>query len=204
MKHEEDDEAERIGQFDLSPDRHVLALARETGEMGHETVHVWSWRDGKLLGEVHFPWIDSPFIGKVIPQVTSDGRVWLTSITCDGNLNEKATVAFYCWSIAGHQIARGYYASTIPVRGLCEGAEISPDGTRVLVSAPEESAVAYPIARDVDYAGIRVDKDKVRFTHICNANISGVYRWNSSNTVLDEKGVLVGPKSVQKPVYHGL
>jgi len=191
IKPEDRDSADeqQLGEFNLSPDGHVLALARLYADEPHEgqqMVHVWSWRDGKALGEVHFPWLSSAFTTRPWVNAVNDGRIWI----CDPQDSPPNIFkdSVHLWAIDGTHIAQGQYTSTI-TSDCWPSVNFSPDGTALLISEG-------PAWTPIDYTTVRVRGEKVLFTHIGTAAITQRVRWCNPNALLDDWGTRVGPNGV--------
>jgi len=161
----------------LSPDGHLLAMALP--DKKHE-VRVLSWRDGRLLGDVHLPWSPGGFYNL---QATESGRVWLMQFV--GSLR--------LWAIDGTQIADGAYPAKILGR-------LSPYGRRYLYSLSPDGTILLggnPRQRLYDYATVQVIGKRVVVTSRSTGTISGLTpNWYPNGWVVGDNGEILGPNGM--------
>jgi len=174
-----------LGTPALSPDGHVFALARTE----RDGLHVWSWRDGRLLGEVRLPKvrvgaartytseITESTVARLPLQVTDAGRVWVLS-------QEPTTCRL--WAIDGMRVAAGAYTPHAWIK-LRDHPTISfsPDGTALLC---EESD---PDLR-TEYATLAVHGAQTVIARVYGVEAYG-FIWCGGAYAMSVDGIMVGP-----------
>lgn len=185
-----------LGTLALSPDGQTLAIMQE--ETGRS--HIWSWRNGRLLGEAYIPWFNQHEDGQTFRvMVQNTGRVWGYTISC-GNICQL-------WAIDGSHLAFGKYDCRLRTLSNTNYSLYhflpSPDGTAMIAFVLNP----YSMLFSFDYCSVQVRGNAVVVKRQYTARRNGKKFsdtpdwWNSKIVVTGSRQFFGpnGPKQIANP-----